>query len=141
MRFRIILGAALAVASVTAVFAQVDQREPAMKEVGNAFGALNRVNRGQAPFDGAEAAANFERIAASVTKFMPLFDGDPTPTATSLPPIWESKADFDSRLQKLAADAEAAAAEASKGEAEFKAAFATVQPQCGACHKIYRGKD
>jgi cytochrome c556 len=141
MRFGIILGAVLAAAGATAVFAGADQREPTMKEVGGGFGPLNRMNRGQTPYNGAEAAANFEKIAAAATKFAPLFEGAPSPTQTSLPSIWENKADFDARLQKFAADAKAAAAEASKGEAEFKAAFATVQPQCGGCHEKYRGKD
>ncbi len=141
MRFQIVLGAALVVAGATAVLAQADQREPTMKEVGGAFGPLNRMNRGQAPFDGAEATANFEKIAAAASKFATLFEGAPSPTATALPSIWENKADFDARVAKLASSAKAAAAEASKGEAEFKAAFATIQPQCGGCHEKYRGKD
>lgn len=139
MRFQIVLGAALAVAGVTGVFAQAEQREATMKEVGGAFGPLNRMNRGQAPYDGAQAAAHFEKIAAAATTFATLFEGAPSPSGDSLPSIWENKADFDARIAKLAADAKTGAAEAAKGEAEFKAAFATIQPQCGGCHQKYRG--
>ena len=139
MRLSGMTAAILFVATATAVFAQAEQREAVMKEVGGGFGVINKMNRGQAPFDAAAATAAFEKIAAAGAGFAPLFDGAPSPTKTSLPAIWENKADFDTRLAKLQADATAGAAEAAKGEAEFKTAFSALAQNCSGCHEKYRG--
>lgn len=130
-------------ASTTAVLAQdiAAEREPTMKKVSGAFATVNKMNRGQAPYDGAAAAEAFTTIAASTKHFATLFPADGKAAGRALPSIWEKKADFDARLVKLETTATAAAAEASKGEAEFKTAFATIGPQCGSCHEIYRGKE
>jgi cytochrome c556 len=144
MSFSKTLIAATAIAAcATAVLAQdlAAEREPAMKKVGSAFGTVNRMNRGQAPFDGAAAAEAFSTIATNTKHFATLFPADAKPAGRSLPSIWEKKADFDARLEKLASSAAAAATESAKGEAEFKAAFATVGPQCSSCHEVYRGKE
>ncbi len=115
-------------------------RQAAMKEVGKNFGAVNRMNRGQAPFDGAAAGAAFEAIAAASSGYGDLFPaGTETGGETeALPAIWENKADFDAMVAKLEADAEAAVPEAAKDEAAFKAAFAAVAKNCSACHSKYR---
>lgn len=138
MRFPLVIGAAALALSAGFAFAQdVTQREVQMKEVGGAFGQLNRMNRGQDPYDPAKAKAAFERIAAAGTAFAPLFGAEPTAVGAALPSIWENKADFDQRLQKLISDAKAGAA--TSDEAGFKTAFTTLQPSCGVCHKVYRG--
>jgi cytochrome c556 len=138
-RFFIVLAAVMA--GVTGVVAQdlAAEREPTMKTIGKAFAAVNKMNRGQAPYDGATASEAFTTIAASAKHFGTLYPADSKPAGRSLASIWEKKADFDARLVKFQADSIAAAAEASKGEAEFKAAFSTVGPQCGSCHETYRG--
>lgn len=137
MRFPLVLGAMLVLGAGFALAQDVRQREVQMKEIGAAFGQLNRMNRGQDPYDAARAKAAFERIAAAGESFAPLFGPDPAPTGDSLPSIWENKADFDARVQELIADARAGAA--APNEAGFKAAFADLQPDCGGCHKLYRG--
>lgn len=141
--FKILVALGMTAACATAVFAQdlAAEREPTMKKVGQAFGTVNKMNRGQAPFDGAAAAEAFTTIATNAKHFGTLFPADGKAEGRSLPSIWENKADFDARVAKLASSATAAAAEAAKGEAEFKAAFATVGPQCGSCHETYRGKE
>lgn len=141
MRFSGVLAAIAIIAGTTAVLAQADQREPTMKKVGSAYATLNKMNRGQQPFDSAAATAAFNAISENAKHFGTLFPPDGKPEGRALASIWENKADFDARVAKLSADAAAAAPEAAKGEAEFKAAFAAIRPQCGGCHKIYRGED
>ena len=141
MRWQVFLGAALLAATTSAVLAQSDRREATMKEVGRNFGTLNRMNRGQVPYDGTAASQAFGRIAESAAEFGTLFEGAPSPGGDALPSIWENKADFDARIGKLSTDAKSAATEASKDEASFKSAFADLQPQCGGCHQKYRKKD
>lgn len=139
--FKLFLALGLAAACATTVLAQdlAAEREPTMKKVGGAFGTVNKMNRGQAPYDGAAAAEAFNTIAASAKHFGTLFPAGGKAAGRSLPSIWEKKADFDARVAKLASSAADAATEAAKGEAEFKAAFATIGPQCGSCHETYRG--
>lgn len=139
--FKLLLVLTAVAACATTVLAQdlAAEREPTMKKIGGAFGTVNKMNRGQAPFDGAAAAEAFKTIAASATHFATLFPADGKAAGRSLPSIWEKKADFDARVAKLASSAAHAATEAAKGEAEFKAAFATIGPQCGGCHETYRG--
>ncbi len=142
MRYGFVIGAALLGVCATGVLAQdTKPREATMKEVGRAFGDINKMNRGQAPYDAAAATAAFQKISASAKTFAPLFGPNPTPEGRALPSIWENKADFDARLTKLASDADAGAAAAPKGEAEFKTAFATLGANCSGCHDKYRGKE
>jgi cytochrome c556 len=140
---RLFFALTAAAACTTAVLAQdlAAEREPTMKKVSGAFATVNKMNRGQAPYDGAAAAEAFTTIAANTKHFATLFPADGKPAGRALASIWEKKADFDARLAKLESSATAAAAEAAKGEAEFKAAFATVGPQCGSCHETYRGEE
>lgn len=140
---RLFLALGAVAACATAVFAQdlAAEREPTMKKVGTAFGTVNKMNRGQAPYDGAGAAEAFKTIAENAKHFGTLFPAGGKAAGRALPSIWEQKADFDARLAKLETTAVAAATEAARGEAEFKAAFATVGPQCGSCHETYRGKE
>lgn len=136
MRFGIIIGAAFAVLA-TPVFAQVKEREVSMKEVGAAFGQLNRMNRGQTPYSADAAKTAFATIATQAARFAMLYDETPSPAGRSLAAIWENKADFDARLAKLAESAKAGSE--TSDEAGFKTAFADLQPSCGSCHQVYRG--
>jgi cytochrome c556 len=134
---------ALALAVAGAAFAQSDPiaaRQAAMKEVGRNFGAVNRMNRGQDAYDGAAASAAFTAIATAAAGYAGLFpEGSETGGDTeALPAIWENKAEFDALATKLEADAQAAAADAGKDEAAFKAAFANLARNCSGCHKKYR---
>lgn len=141
MRLAPLAFAVLALSSA-AVHAQDvgEQREATMKAVGRSFGEINRMNRGQNPYDGAKAAAAFENIASNAAVFGTLFDDPKTTDKNSLPSIWENKADFTQRLEKLEADAKASIPAAGPDEAAFKAAFKTVASNCSGCHELYRGE-
>ena len=101
-------------------------RQAAMKEIGKNYGAVNKMNRGQAPYDGAAASAAFTAIAAAASGYAALFPpgseigGD----TEALPAIWENKADFDALAAKLEADAKAAAVTTS-----FTAAVGAISTQ------------
>lgn len=114
-----------------------DQREAAMKEVGRNFGVVNRMNRGQDPYDGARATQAFTAIAGAAETFATLFPEGDTGTEAAQR-VAKDPADFNKRMMAFVADAKAAISRAGEGEAEFKTAFSAVQPNCGACHKIYR---
>jgi len=53
------------------------------------------------------------------------------------PKIWEAKADFNAKWEKLGKEA-AEIAGKIKDEASFKAAFGDVTKNCGGCHESYR---
>jgi cytochrome c556 len=117
-----------------------DEREATMKAIGRSFGEINRMNRGQDAYDGAKAGAALEDIAEEAAHFGTLFEDPKTADKDALPAIWENKADFSQRVAKLSADAKAAIPGAGADEAAFKTAFQTVAPNCGGCHKLYRGE-
>lgn len=113
------------------------EREASMKEVGRNFGVVNRMNRGQTPYDAAAATEAFGGIVEAGRKFSTLFpeSGDDTEIGRA---IGEDRARFDELLSSFIADAEAAADTAGKGEAELKQAFSSVAANCAACHKVFR---
>lgn len=141
------LVAGLMVAGVaTVAIAQNDpiaQRKAIMKGVGDLwFGDLNKMNKGEMPYNQATMITALERIEAAGKSMVTLF---PENTKTGgetkvLPTIWEKKADFDARWPRMAT--EAAAAKASvKDEASFKTAYANVAKNCQECHSTYRQRN
>ncbi|MGQ4273354.1 c-type cytochrome [Terrihabitans sp. B22-R8] len=136
---------------VTASFAMAQsrdlgaEREATMKEVGRAFGQVNRMNRGQAEFDGAAASEAFRTMSSRAKMFAGLFPDDSrtaegSPGVKSSPAIWQNKADFETRLVKFSTDAEAATGQTGD-EDSFKAAFKVVAANCSSCHELYRIDD
>ena len=132
---------AIAVA-VTAVMAQSDpiqQRRALMKENNKHVGALNRMVRGEDPFDAAKVTEAFNTWTVNIPKLPPLFASPPPDGADTraLPKIWENKPDFDSRLTALA---KAVADNKDKGKTldELKVSFPAVNNVCNGCHELYR---
>ncbi len=133
---------AVAVLGVTTVMAQSDplsRRKPLMK--GNLDGALavNKMVRGEAPFDAAKVNAAFAQWEETAQKLPNLFPEPPKPgqDTRALPKIWENKADFDA---KIAAFAKAIAENKDKAKTldELKVAFPNVNNACNNCHEPYR---
>ena len=132
--------AALAVGA-TAVFAQsaaIGQRKENFKQMGGAMKDPGGMMKGEA-FDLAKVQASLKVLAEVAPKQKDLFPDDSKTGANTeaLPAIWEKKADFTARFDKLAADATAAAA-AIKDEASFKTEWPKIGGNCGGCHKEYR---
>jgi cytochrome c556 len=127
---------------VTAVMAQSDplsQRKALMK--GNLEGAqnLNKMVRGENPFDAAKVSAAFAQWAETAQKLPSLFPEPPKPGEDSraLPKVWENKTDFEA---KIAAFSKAVADNKDKAKTldELKVAFPSVNTACSNCHEPYR---
>jgi cytochrome c556 len=97
------------------------------------------MSKGELSFDIAKVHASLEVFEEQAAKLKELFPDDAKTgeDTAALPVIWEKKADFSARLDKIAADAKAAEG-AIKDEASFKAELPKVIGSCGGCHKDYR---
>ena len=133
--------AALAVGA-TVVYAQsaaIGQRQEIMKSVGGAMKEPGGMMKGTSPFDLAKVQASLKILTEQPPKMKDLFPDDSKTggNTEALSAIWEKKADFTARFDKLAADATAAAA-VIKDEASFKTEWPKIGGNCGGCHKEYR---
>ncbi|MFN3892420.1 MAG: c-type cytochrome [Beijerinckiaceae bacterium] len=127
-----------------AVFAQGDviaQRKAAMKAIGDGNRAPAAMLRGEQAFNLGAVHAQLKVIEASANSALKLFpDNSKTGGDTAaLPKIWETKADFDAKMKKLADDARAAVTKITD-EASFKQEFPALLKNCGACHNDYRAR-
>jgi cytochrome c556 len=139
---RSVLAMAAVAVGVTAVMAQSDpiaQRKALMKENGKHSGTLNRMARGEDPYDAAKVTAAYAGIAELAPKLLPLFASPPPAGADTraLPKIWEAKADFDTKMNAFV---KAVADNKDKGGTldALKASFPAVSKTCGDCHEPYR---
>jgi cytochrome c556 len=126
----------------TAAIAQSDllaDRKALMKKTGENAAALNKMVKGEAPFDGALVTAAYTQWTDLAQKLPTLFPEPPKPgqETRALPKIWEAKADFD---EKIAAFTKAV--NDNKGKAatldELKVAYPATAKTCGNCHETYR---
>jgi cytochrome c556 len=102
---------------------------------------LTGMARGQTPFNAASAQAAFARIEQNAQQIPTLFPaGSQQGKTSALPAIWEHKADFDARANKLELDAKAAQAGITD-QASLQAALQRVGQNCGGCHETYRKKE
>jgi cytochrome c556 len=117
----------------------LSQRKALMK--GNLEGALNlnKMVRGENPFDAAKVSAAFAQWEETAQKLPSLFPEPPKPGEDSraLPKVWENKADFEA---KIAAFSKAVADNKDKAKTldELKVAFPSVNTACSNCHVKYR---
>jgi cytochrome c556 len=136
------VAAALAVGA-TAAYAQnldaIKARKDAMKAMSAAAKEPGGMMKGEAPFDlpKVQAALKAYQEQASLSKALYTDNAKTGGETEALPAIWEKKADFDGRFDKLA-EAAKAASTAITDEASFKAEWGKVMGNCGSCHKEYR---
>ena len=126
--------AALAVGA-TVVYAQsaaIAQRQQILKGFGGAAKEPGGMMKGDVPFDLAKVQTSLKTLSEGAVKLKDLFPDDSKTggNTAALPAIWEKKADFIGRYDKLAADATAAAA-AIKDEASFKTEWPKIGANCG----------
>jgi cytochrome c556 len=128
--------------SATAVIAQSDllsQRKALMKKNGEFAAALNKMVKGEAPYDAAQVQAAFAKWSETAAALPTLFPEPPKPGQDSraLPKIWENKSDFDA---KIAAFTKAVNDNKTKAGTldELKVAYPAVGKTCGDCHEPYR---
>jgi cytochrome c556 len=140
---RIVAAVAAVAIGATIVQAQnmdvIKARKEAMKAQGAAAGVGAKMMKGEEPFSLEKAQGALKTYADESMKFKGLFPDDSKTggETQALPKIWEAKADFAAKADKLVADAKAAQT-AIKDEASFKTEWPKVMSNCGGCHKEYR---
>ena len=139
---RVVATVAAIAAGATLVYADVaaiGQRQAILKTFGGAMKEPGGMLKGAVPFDLAKVQASLKVLADGAPKLKDLFPDDSKTGAetAALPAIWEKKADFTGRYDKLAADATAAMT-AIKDEASFKSEWPKIGANCGGCHKEYK---
>ncbi|MFM1816642.1 MAG: hypothetical protein RLZ98_3337 [Pseudomonadota bacterium] len=132
--------AALAIGA-TLAFAQgspIEQRQASMKAMSKVGKAPGMMAKGEAPFDLAAVKTALKTFSDEAKKSKDLYpDGSDKGETRAKAEIWQNKSEFLAKFDKLAADADKAAA-AITDEASFKKEYAAVTKNCGGCHKPYR---
>jgi cytochrome c556 len=142
--------AAVVSLSVGAVIAQqnpIAERKDAMKTQGRAmYGVLNRMVRGQEPYDKAKVDAAFAQLAATSPKLKSLYPDtakSPVPSNddfSASAKVWENKADFDARIDTLVKTVSDNQSKAGDLD-QLKVAYEAVNKVCTGCHEVYRVKN
>ncbi|MBH5401127.1 cytochrome c [Bradyrhizobium sp. CNPSo 4010] len=145
---RTMIVAGVLVLGAGAVMAQQEiaiQQDNLMRAIAkNQYGVLQKMSKGDIPFDKKAADEAIANIEADVAKIAKTFEVNPkqdvvNATYGSSPKVWQNKADFDSKIQpvqKAIADV--------KGKitnvASLKAAYTAINDRCNDCHETYRVK-
>ena len=145
-KFALLAGLAAAL-SVSAVDAQplkpedqVKQRQAGYRVLGYNFGSLAAMAQGKKPYNREEAARNAS-LAAAIADYPRMFfgEGSDKGETRAKPEIWQKRADFDAKMDKMIA-AVKALPQAAGDEAALKKAVADAGAACKACHDDYRAK-
>ena len=139
---RSVLAMAAIAVGATVVMAQSDpiaQRKSLMKSNGQHSGALNRMVRGEDPFDAAKVNAAFAAWADNASKIPALFASPPPAGAETraLPKIWEQKNVFDAKVGEFG-KAVADNKDKAKTLDELKVSYPLVTKVCNDCHEDNR---
>lgn len=117
----------------------IKERKANFKAMADAAKPTGEMLKGEADFDIAavkNAIKVFQEKAPLQAKLFP-DDSKEGEKTEALPVIWENKADFEERFQKLA-DAAKAAETSVTDEETFQEEWPKVMGNCGSCHKKYR---
>ncbi|MBR0957343.1 cytochrome c [Bradyrhizobium japonicum] len=147
MKRTIIVAGAL-VLGAGAVMAQQEiavQQDNLMRAIAkNQYGVLQKMSKGDIPFDRKAADQTIASIEADVAKIAKTFEINPkqdvvNATYGSSPKVWQNKADFESKIppvQKAIADVKGKITDV----ASLKAAYTAINDRCNDCHETYRVK-
>ncbi|ULK99199.1 cytochrome c [Bradyrhizobium sp. I71] len=131
-----------------AVMAQQEiavQQDNLMRSIAkNQYGVIQKMTKGDIPFDKKAADQAIANIEADVAKIAKTFAVNPKQdvvdaTYGSSQKIWQNKADFDSKIppvQKAIADAKGKITDV----ASLKSAYTAINDRCNDCHETYRVK-
>jgi cytochrome c556 len=125
-----------------AVAQQIKYRQALFTVMSRDFGWFNAVNRGQAPFDAAEAAKRAKRMDVMIGILPEAFPADSLgENSKAKPEIWTDKTEFDRLMQEfITRSAKLAQTAAGGQEADIKAAAKAVGEACGQCHDKFKSK-
>jgi cytochrome c556 len=133
--------AALALAGVAVAAGNpAEERQAAMKQVGQTMKEGSAFTSAATPFDAAKVKSLMDGVAGAAKKLHGLYPkgSDTDPKSAADPKIWENKADFDKRLTEMGTLATAAGKTTSTDT--FKPAFSALGATCKSCHDLYRKK-
>lgn len=145
---RLMLVAALLMVGVAGVAAQaalVRERAERMYDMGGyIYVTLNKMARGEIPYDQAKVDEAFAKLKESAPKLAALY----VETAKGQAPdadyyasdkVLQNKADYDARLAKLVKDINENASKATNLDG-LRQARAAIVETCNSCHETYRVK-
>ena len=145
---RIVIAVGVLLIGAGAVLAQQDvavQQQNLMKSQGKSmYGVMLKMVKGEIPYDQAAVSAALTALEADVAKIPAAFTPNPkedvaNATFGASQKIWQSKADFDSKVPPVA-KAIADVKGTVKDAASLKVAFDAIQAKCTDCHETYRVK-
>ena len=123
----------------------IDARQSHLKAVGKAFKTISDGLKESEPDMAAiqAAAASVPAETAGMADWFPEGSGPASGVKTdALPVIWETRADFDTKLADFQAAAATLGTVATAGDiAAITEAFAATGATCKACHQTYRADD
>jgi cytochrome c556 len=135
----------IGIATVAAQSAFVRERAELMYDQGEyIYGTLNKMARGEIPYDQAKVDEAFAKLKEIARKLPALYvetakGQSPDADYYASAKVWENKADFDARLAKLAKDVDENAPKAKSLDG-LKDARAAIVQTCDSCHEVYRVK-
>ena len=148
---RTVISVSVLAVGLVAALAQSDpiaERKELMTLNGKGFyGDINRMVRGQAPYDQAKVNAAFDQILTSAKTITSLYPDNAKPGAktsaspddkySASPKIWENKADFEAKNTNLVQVVTSVRGNV-KDLDSLKTAAEQVGKACDACHEPYR---
>lgn len=140
---RLVVTVAILAVSAGVVAAQnvavIKERRDHFKTMGDSVKPVGAMFKGEADFDLAKVQTALKTIQEKAPILPTLFPDDSKTggDTEALAVIWDGKADFESRFEKLARDAKAAEA-AIVDEDTFSDGWKDVVANCSGCHKKYR---
>ena len=142
LMIRYLLATTAVACAITAVMAQSDplsQRKALMKGNGEQLGALNKMAKGEQPFDRAKVDEAFAKFGEVAQKAPALFPEPPKAgeDTRALPKIWETKSDFEAKFANFRRVVDNNKDKAKTLD-ELKVTVSTVGKACGNCHEPYR---
>lgn len=121
------------------------QQDNLMRSIAkNQYGIIQKMTKGDIPYDRKAADQAIAGIEADVAKIAKTFAVNPkqdvvNATYGASQKVWQNKADFDSKIppvQKAIADAKGKITDV----ASLKAAYTAINDRCNDCHETYRVK-
>ncbi|HUP29918.1 MAG TPA: cytochrome c [Usitatibacter sp.] len=121
---------------------QVKQRRAGYAVMGHNFASLTAMAQEKKPYNRDEAIRNAELVAA-LCDYMKAFFGEGTDhggDTKAKPEVWQKRADFDDKMDKMIVEARKLPAAARADLPALKKAVADAGKACKACHDDYRAK-
>ncbi len=145
--FKIVLSAAALIAISGTAFAQfqsaekaIEYRQSVMTVMGNHFGRIGAVTKGETPYNKDEVAKNAAIVAMMSNLPWQAF-GPGTEGGKSRPDVWSDSAKFKSAADKLQVATANLNTAAQSGDLEsIKKAFGATGQACKGCHDDFKKK-